>query len=304
MYDVIIIGGGPAGLTAAIYTARAGLSTLVLEKMTPGGQTTISSHIENYPGFMDIMGWELADHLSEQATGSGAELVMQEVVGTDLTGTVKKVKTDADSYEARTVIFALGSERKKLNAPGEDEFLGKGVSYCATCDGNFFRNKTVAVIGGGNTAVGDAIQLAKICKKVYLIHRRDSFRAMHYLEEQLASLPNVTVLFNSSVERITGSNKVEAIKVKNSKDGELTTVSVDGVFVAVGMLPNSALLEGVIPLSNGFVEAPESGETTIPGLFVAGDLRKKALHQIITAESDGANAAYSVQLYLQNSVEK
>jgi thioredoxin reductase (NADPH) len=301
MFDVIIIGGGPAGLTASVYASRAGLSCLVLEKMAPGGQTTITNLIENHPGFQSIYGWDLATQLAEQATASGAKILLEEAVGCSLTGAVKTVKTETNLYEAKTVIFAQGSTRKKLNVPGEDAFLGKGVSYCATCDGNFYKGKTVAVVGGGNTAVGDAIQLSKICKTVYLIHRRESFRAMDYLEKQRKALPNITVFFNSVVDSITGSNKVEGIQVRNGKTAELTTISVNGVFVAVGMQPNAELLQGVLPLADGFVEAGESGETQIPGLFVAGDLRKKAFHQIITAESDGANAAYSAQLYLQNN---
>jgi len=304
MYDVIIIGGGPAGLTAAIYAARAGLSSLVLEKLMPGGQMTITNQIENYPGFQSVWGMDLADELTKQATTSGAKIALEEVIRVGLADEIKTVETNENTYEARAVIFAQGSTRRKLGVPGEDAFLGKGVSYCATCDGNFYKGKTIAVIGGGNTALGDAIQLSKICKQVYLVHRREAFKAMYYLQKQLEALPNVTVVYNSTVERINGNNNVEEIRLKNIRTGEPTTLAVDGVFVAVGIQPNTKLLEGVLPLSDGFVEVGENGVTNIPGLFIAGDLRKKAFHQIVTAESDGANAAYSAQLYLQNNAKQ
>lgn len=303
MFDVTIIGGGPAGLTAAIYASRAGLSCLVLEKIAPGGQITITNMIENYPGFQSILGGDFANKLTEQATASGVKIVLEEVVRCDLAGAIKTVVTESNTYESKAIIFAQGSTWKKLNVPGEETFLGKGVSYCVTCDANFFKGKTVAVVGGGNTALGDAIQLSKICKEVHLIHRREAFKAMYYLQKQLKALPNVTVHYNSAVDRIIGEHKVESVQIKDIKSGELTTITLAGVFVAVGMQPNTALLKGILPLSDNFVEADESGVTDIPGLFVAGDLRKKALYQIITAESDGANAAYSAQLYLQSKMK-
>jgi len=303
MFDVIIIGGGPAGLTASIYASRAGLSSLILEKMAPGGQVAITNEIENYPGFQSILGSDFAEQLTDQATTSGVKIVMEEVIRCNLFGEIKTVETDANTYESKAVIFALGSTWKKLNVPGEDTFAGRGVSYCASCDGNFFRNKTVSVVGGGNTALGDAIHLSKICKQVHLIHRREAFKAMYYLQKQLDALPNVTVHYNSAVDRIEGNQKVESVQLKNIKSGELTTISTDGIFVAVGVQPNTELLKDVLTLSDGYVNVDESGVTDIPGLFVAGDMRKKAFHQIITAESDGANAAYSAQLYLQSKTK-
>jgi thioredoxin reductase (NADPH) len=302
MFDVIIIGGGPAGLTSAIYTARAGLSTLVLERLAPGGQAAYTYQIENYPGFKNISGMELAEEFEKHTKASGAEIKIEEAVELDLSAYIKTVKTRSNRYEAKSVILAQGSRHKKLNVPGEDEFLGHGVSYCAACDGNFFRDGAVAVAGGGNTAIGDTIQLAKICRQVTLILRHETLSTM-YLKYQIKALSNVTVLYNHEVLNVIGSNKVEKLQIKNLKTGELNFIEVDGIFVAVGMKPNSEFIKEQLLLSNGYVKADENGVTPIPGVFVAGDLREKVLHQIVTAISDGANAAYSAQLYLQGQLE-
>ena len=299
MFDVIIIGGGPAGLTAAIYTARAGLSSRVLERLSPGGQAAFTFRIENYPGFRNISGTELADDLAGHARAAGAEIVIEEAAGLELSGDIKRIRTDSGQYEARAVILAQGARHRELGIPGEKERTGRGVSYCATCDGNFFRNREVAVVGGGNTAVGDAVQLAKICRHVTLIHRRDGLRADYSLRRQLSALPNVTVLYSRQVEEILGPGRVESLRLKDLKSGEIHALEVSGIFVAIGMQPNSEQIPKDILLPGGFVRADENGITSLPGVFAAGDLREKRLHQIVTALADGANAAYSAQLYLQ-----
>ncbi len=301
MYDVIIAGGGPAGLTAAIYTARAGLSSIVIEQLTPGGQVAEIGKIENYPGIKSIQGYELAVQMEEHAKAAGAIITAEQISGFDLSGKVKKVKTPQQEYECKTVILALGTQRRKLKAAGEVEFIGKGVSYCATCDGNFFRNKPVAVVGGGNTALGDALYLANLCSKVYLIHRRDKFRADFSVQKQVETNPKIEIIYDTTVEKIEGQQQVTALSLKNVKSGVPSSAQVNGVFIAVGMEPRTELLQDFMKLSDGFIPAGESGVTEIPGVFAVGDIRKKALRQIVTAASDGANAAASVQNYLQNA---
>lgn len=300
MYDVLIAGGGPAGLTAAIYAARAGLSSLVIEQMAPGGQVAQTGEVENYPGIKSIQGIDLAMQMEAHAKEAGAVITFGQISAFDLTGTIKKVKTAGQEYEGKTVILALGSKHRKLNAAGEDEFSGKGVSYCATCDGNFFRGKSVAVIGGGNTALGDALYLANLCSKVYLIHRRDKFRGAFSNQKQIESNPKIEIVYDSIVEKINGEQKVSGLTLKNLKSNSLSSIEVSGVFVAVGMEPRTELLQNILTLSDGFINADESGITEIPGVFAAGDIRKKELRQIVTSASDGANAANSVQIYLQS----
>lgn len=304
MYDVIVVGGGPAGLTAAIYTSRAGLSTLVLEKMSLGGQAALTYRIDNYPGFKDIYGAELAADFEEHVRDAGAEIVLEGAVGFDFGRKIKVVQTAAASYEAKAVILALGSERRKLGIPGEEKFTGRGVSYCATCDGNFFKNEDIAVVGGGNTAAGYALELADICRNVFLIYHGGDLPAMYSLRERLEKYPNIKVLHNREVREILGSSKVEQVLVENLKSCETETIKLDGVFVAVGMLPNSELLSRDLLLPNGFIRSDEDGTTAIPGVFAAGDLRQKKLYQIVTAMSDGANAAHTAQIYLRDSFEK
>ncbi|BAL01276.1 thioredoxin reductase [Oscillibacter valericigenes Sjm18-20] len=304
MYDVIVVGGGPAGLTAAIYTSRAGLSTLVLEKMSLGGQAALTYRIDNYPGFKDIYGAELAADFEEHVRDAGAEIVLEEAVGFDFDKEVKVVRTASNHYETKAVILALGSERRKLGIPGEEKYTGRGVSYCATCDGNFFKNEDIAVVGGGNTAAGYALELADICRTVFLIYHGGELPAMYSLRKRLEKRSNIKVLHNREVREILGSNKVEQILVGNLKSGETETVKLDGVFVAVGMLPNSDLLPKDLLLPNGFIQTDEDGTTALPGVFAAGDLRQKKLYQIVTAMSDGANAAHSTQIYLRDSFEK
>lgn len=298
MVDVLIIGGGPAGLTAAVYAARAGLSTTVLGEFT-GGQVASTAVVENYPGFPSVYGPDLAQKLMEHAKSAGAELKQENAEEFQLDGEVKTVRTSQGEYQAKTVILAQGSHRRKLNIPGEEEFTGRGVSWCASCDGNFFRNKTTAVVGGGNTAAGDAIELAGLCKKVYLLVRKE-LKAEYSLMQKVKSLQNVEIRTGVSAERIEGAQKVERVVVAKPDGGE-EAIPVDGVFVAIGVEPNTEHLPASLPLSEGFIAAPENGVTPIPGVFVAGDLRKKDLYQIVTAVSDGANAAYSAQQYIQKA---
>lgn len=303
MLDMVIIGGGPAGLTAAIYAARAGLTTLVLEQLSPGGQAASTFQIENYPGFKNISGTELASELEDQVKATGAKIVLAKVTALSLEGEVKTVRTADETYEARAVVLAMGSDYRRLGVPGEDELRGRGVSYCATCDGNFFRSREVAVVGGGDTAVSDVILLARLCPKVTLIHHSAQLTASHALQQKLAELENVEVLYNHAVEEITGDRKVEGLRVRDAATGESRRLAVAGVFVAVGMQPNSGLLPEKLLLPGGFVRSDTDGGTGIPGVFVAGDLREKLLHQIVTALADGATAAYSAQLYLERGVQ-
>ncbi|HAH62204.1 MAG TPA: thioredoxin-disulfide reductase [Treponema sp.] len=303
MYDVIIVGGGPAGLAAAIYTAHAGLSTVLFERMSPGGTAATTYRIDNYPGFKNISGRELADEIRAHAEDAGALIKMEAVSDLKLDGRVKQIRTAEGTYEAETVILACGSDRRKLGIPGEEEFAGHGVSYCAACDGSFFRKRDVAVVGGGNSAAGYAVELAGICSHVTLIYRGNELKAEYSLRKKLESLPNVSILYRHEVREIQGDTAVRRLLIENLDTGKSDTLPVAGVFVAIGIKPNSELLPRELLTPDGFIQAPESGVTSVPGVFAAGDLRKKQLYQIVTALSDGANAAYSAQLYLHGSSE-
>ncbi len=298
MRDVLIIGGGPAGLAAAIYTARAGYVTTVLERLAPGGQAMETYRIDNYPGFRNVSGVELAQDLEQHARSAGTEIRIEDAQSLVQTDKGWEVHTSSGVYQTRTVILATGARRRKLGVPGEEELAGRGVSYCAACDGNFFRGRSVAVVGGGNSAVGDAAELSKICRDVRVICRGSEVHAPFSGGVELGTLPNVTLMTDTVVERIEGEGKVQSVRTKNRKTGKTEVFPMDGVFIAIGMLPNSGLLDGLLPLENGFAVTGERGVTPRPGLFVAGDLRKKDLHQIVTAMSDGANAAYAAQKYL------
>jgi thioredoxin reductase (NADPH) len=303
LYDVIIIGSGPAGLAAAIYAKRAELNLLVIEKAgLSGGQIINTYEVDNYPGIPGVGGFELGMKFREHADKLGADFVNGEVMDFSLEGDIKVITLDnGTQYKAKSVVIAAGGAPRHLGAPGEEELSGMGVSYCATCDGAFFKNKTVAVIGGGDVAVEDAIFLARICKKVFVIHRRDQFRASKSISSRLLSMENVTVLWDSIVEKIKGEDKVEAIDVKNIKTNEKNTYDVAGVFIAVGYQPNSETYRKVVAVDvSGYIKAGENCETNIPGIFAAGDIRTKELRQIITAASDGANAITAVEKYLNN----
>ena len=297
IYDVIIIGSGPAGLSAAIYAQRAMLKTLVIEKeYISGGQVNDTYEIDNYPGSKGISGMDLAERMRDHADAMGARFVTEDVVSLEAEGEIKKVVTDAGSYETRTVIIATGATHSKLGVPGEEKLSGIGVSYCATCDGAFFKDKTVAVVGGGDVALEDAIYLARTSAKVYVIHRRDEFRGARVLAERLLALPNVEVLWNTQVRSIQGSGKVEEIQVYNNKEDKEYPLQVDGVFIAVGIVPNSSVFSKVVDTDEaGYIIADETCATNVPGIFAAGDVRLKQLRQIVTAVSDGANAVTSAE---------
>lgn len=302
MYDIIIIGSGPAGLAAAIYGERARLSLLVIEKQPlSGGQIINTTDVDNYPGLQGVGGFELASKLRSHADAMGAEIITAEVKAVALSGDVKRVVTEDAVYEGKTVILATGATHRKLGVPGEEELLGAGVSYCATCDGAFFRGKEVAVIGGGDVALEDALFLSRISSKVYLIHRRDEFRGAKSLQEKVFAAENIEIIWNTVAEEVVGDGKVEALALKNRVTGETYSLSVQGVFVAVGIQPNTELFRGMTELDkSGYICAGEEGNTSVPGVFAAGDVRTKQLRQVITAAADGANAVTSVEHYLNS----
>ena len=303
MYDLIIIGSGPAGLSAAIYGKRAGLDTLVIEKNPmSGGQVLTTYEVDNYLGMPGINGFDMGMQFRAHADKLGVAFKEAEVESVEDRGSYKIVKTKEEALETKTVLLASGAEHAKLGVPGEEAFAGKGVSYCATCDGAFFRGKNTAVVGGGDVALEDAIYLSRICRKVYLIHRRDELRGAKILQEELKQIPNITVLYSHAVTKIQGEDAVEALVVKDLKTGEESSLEVSGVFIAVGIHPNTALLENIAARDGaGYILAGEDGVTDRPGIFVAGDTRKKPLRQIVTAVADGANAAISAASYCDRS---
>ena len=299
--QVIVIGGGPAGYTSALYCARAGYQCAVIEKLSAGGQMATTAQIDNYPGFEEgIGGFELGMKMQAQAERFGVESYMEEVLSVDLKSVPKKVVTDSHEFTADAVIIATGASERKLGAPEEDSLIGRGVAYCATCDGMFYRDKTVAVIGGGNTAAADAIFLSRICKKVYLIHRRDALRADRVYMKPLENLNNLEFVWNSTVENILHDQKVSGLRIKNKVSGEISELAVDGVFVAVGRTPNTSLFEGQIDMDRGYIIADESTRTSVPGVFAVGDVRTKVLRQVTTAVADGAVASHYLEEYLSS----
>lgn len=300
LYDVAIIGGGPAGLTSGLYAARARLSTVILEKAAPGGQAATTDRVENYPGFPEgIEGPELAMKMEEQARKFGAEVLLSEVEGLELQDEVKVLSTSEGPVRARAVIIASGANARKLGVKGEDRLRGRGVSYCATCDGAFFRGQELAVVGGGDSAVEEALFLTRYASKVTIIHRRDQLRAAGVLQERAFSNPKISLLWDTVVEEITGRESVERLKVKNAKNGHRDEVPVKGIFIFVGMTPVTAFLPEVIRLTEeGYVVADEALRTSVPGVFAAGDVRSKVLRQVSTAVGDGALAAMMAERYL------
>ena len=300
--DVIIIGGGPAGLTAGIYASRARLKTLLLERIMPGGQILTSPHLENYPGFPEgVSGVQIIEDIVSQARRFGLEMKMEGVSSIEDDGKSGKiVKTDKGVYKAAAVIFATGASYSKLAVPGEDKLGGRGVSYCATCDGPLFKNKEVVVVGGGDTAVEEAIFLANFCAKISVVHRRNELRAAKILQERAFANKKLNFIWDSVVAEILGEEKVEGVKVRNVKTGEEKTIPSHGVFIAVGFRPHTELAKGLVDMDEkGYIITKDDLSTSRPGFFAAGDCRKKLLYQFVTACGDGATAAFAAQKYVE-----
>lgn len=300
IYDMVIIGGGPGGYTAALYGARAGLSVIVLEKLSAGGQMALTHMVDNYPGFhQGIDGFTLGENMQQGAERFGAETELAEVFSLDLQADPKVIETSEGIFYGRTVIYAAGAGPKELGVPGEKELVGRGVNYCAACDGMFYKGKTVIVVGGGNSAAADALILSRIAEKVILVHRRDTLRATRIYHEQLEKAENVQLVWNSAVSRLISDGKVTGVWLKNLQTGEETQVNCDGIFVSIGRSPNTALVKDQLALDPaGYILADESTRTNIPGVFAVGDIRTKALRQIITAAADGAVAVHYAEEYL------
>lgn len=299
--DILIIGGGPAGYTAALYAARAGMSVIVLEMLSPGGQMATTTEIDNYPGFEETVdGFDLAQRMKAGAERFGAESELAEVTAVKFSEGIKTVETTSGTYEAKAVIIATGAAPRELGIENETELRGRGVSYCATCDGMMYRNNTVVVVGGGNTAAEDALYLAKLCKKVYIVHRRDKLRAAATYRKRLENAENVEFIWDSSVTRLFYDKTVTGVEITNKITGEKMNVECGGVFIAIGRIPNTGLFEGQLELDNeGYIIADESTRTNIPGVFAAGDVRRKPLRQIVTAAADGAVAVKFAEEYIE-----
>ncbi len=300
MYDVIIVGGGPAGFTAALYSARSNLKTLLIERFFVGGQMSTTEVMENYPGFEEpINGIDLALRMENQAKKFGTEVISEEVVELDLDDEIKIVKTTNGEYRCKTVILGMGGSPRKLGLPSENNLMGRGISYCATCDGSFYRDMDVAIIGGGDTAVEDANYLSRICNKVYLVHRRDELRATKTLQDDVFKNPKVEIVWDSVPESINGDMSVESINVKNKKTGDVRTLEVSGIFVAIGSNPNTELIKEKLKMSeSGYIVTGDDMQTSIAGVFACGDIRDKLLRQVVTAAADGAIAAYAAEKYI------
>ena len=300
IYDMIVVGGGPGGYTAALYAARAGLDTVILEKLSAGGQMALTEQIDNYPGFEDgIDGFSLGEKMKRGTERFGVETKLAEVLSLDLSGTVKKAETSEGPLFARTIVVSTGAGPRELGIEDEQELIGKGVNYCAACDGMFYKNKTVVIAGGGNTAAADALILSRICKKVIVVHRRDTLRATKIYHEPLMKAENVEFRWDSEIIELLHDEKVIGIRLRNVKTGEETTLACDGVFVSIGRKPSSELVKDQVEVDPaGYIIADESTRTNIPGVFAVGDVRTKALRQVVTAVADGATAVHYAEEYL------
>ena len=300
IYDVIIVGGGPAGYTAALYAVRAGLKTVVLEKLSAGGQIALTAQVDNYPGFEEgIDGFLLGEKMQLQAERFGAETELAEVFSLKLDGMIKEVDTSEGMFYGRTVILATGAVPRPLGVPEEQSLIGRGVNYCAACDGMFYKGKTVVIVGGGNTAVADAMILARVAQKVILVHRRDELRGEKIQHEALMQMENVEFAWNNTVDQILHDKKVTGVRLKNVKTGEFHDIACDGVFISVGRMPATELVKDILELDEGgYVRADESTRTNIPGVYAVGDVRTKVLRQVVTAVADGAVAAHYATEYI------
>lgn len=302
LYDVIIIGGGPAGYTAALYSARAGLDTLVLEKMAVGGQMALTGDIDNYPGFEEgIDGFTLGMKMQQSAERFGAKTEYDEVISVDFSEKIKKIKTNFNEFKAKTVIISTGANPKELGLKNEKELTGRGIHYCAHCDGRFYKDKTVAVIGGGNSAVSDALYLSNLAKKVYLIHRRDKLTATNVYKAPLEKAENIEFLWDTVLSDVVFDQKVTDAEIKNLKTNEINRLPIDGVFISIGRKPASELFKNILALDDyGYIIANESTKTNLDGVYAVGDVRTKALRQIVTAVGDGATAVHFAEEYISN----
>lgn len=299
-YDTIIIGGGPAGLSAAIYGARGRLKTAMFESLIVGGQINVTSEVENYPGFEEALaGIDLTDRMRKQAERFGAEVHYAEVTAVGLEGLCKIVETGEGSFRAKSIILCTGAHPRLLNVTGEERLTGRGVSYCATCDGALYRDKVVAVVGGGDSAIEEAMFLTRFASKVYIIHRREELRAQQIIQQRAFENPKMEFIWNTVIQEIKGETRLEALELYNRKTQQISFLKADGLFIYVGILPNSALLESRLDLDpGGFVLTDEYMHTNIPGIFAAGDIRSKVLRQVVTACSDGAIAAWSAEKWI------
>ena len=300
IYDRIVVGGGPRGYTAALYAARAGMQVAVVEKLAAGGQMAQTHQVDNYPGFEDgIDGIDLADKMQDQAHRFGAETIYAQVEHLELEAVPKTVHTDQGDYFAKTVVIATGANPRKLGLPMEQEFTGRGVHYCAACDGMFYRGNTVVVVGGGNTAAADALALSRIAQKVYVVHRRDTLRATKLYHKPLLEAKNVEFLWNSAITALEGDGRLSGVVVKDLQNGQERFLEVNGLFVSIGRVPATALVEGQLQLDQaGYIQAGEDTESSLPGVYAVGDVRSKQVRQIVTAVADGAVAAHAAESYL------